>query len=142
MSVSSTRILSCLADAFLQGRIDYVTGWFAYPQPVYLQGDLQVFGSADTLGEALLLYREAALSIGTVTLRPRIVAEGVPVRGSSTLWVEWDHLDAEGRCLRTNQVRYVTHQAEGDLYPRVEMIDYTVTAFPDALATMPLSAIA
>ena len=142
MSDVQLRILNTMADSFIAGRMAFVTSCFAFPQPVFLEGELQVFGSPETLCEALCLYREAALAIGTAKLRPRIVAEGVPVRGYSSIWIEWDHLDADGKCLRTNQVRYATYQASGALYPRIEMIDYTVTAFPDALGTMPLSAIA
>ncbi|WP_415921008.1 hypothetical protein [Tateyamaria sp. SN6-1] len=133
MSEEKNRILNCFAEAFMQDRMEFLSNFFAYPQPVFLRGELQVFGAADTFIEALRLYRAAAMEIGTVTLRPRIVADGLTVRGYGSVWVEWDHLDADGTCLRTNQVRYATYQDAGALYPRIEMIDYTVTAFPEAL---------
>lgn len=142
MSDHNTRLLSCIADAFMEDRMDFAASCFAYPQPVFLRGDLQVFGSAATFIEALRLYRAAARAIGTVKLRPRVVAEGLEHNGYGSVWVEWDHLDRDGKCLRTNQVRYATYQPKGALYPTIEMIDYTVTAFPNALDALPRAQIA
>ncbi|WP_299687398.1 hypothetical protein [uncultured Tateyamaria sp.] len=137
MSRSITTVLSCLADALIDGRLDHITRYFAYPLPLYCNGELIVFGSPDTLKEALSMYRDAILAIGTVKMRPRLVAQGLPVRGYSSVWIEWDHLDAAGTCLRTNQVRYATYQGAMDLHPRIEIVDYTVTAFPELYESLP-----
>ena len=137
MPCTITRLLTCLGDTLVAGRLDQVTRHFTYPLPLYVNDDLVVFGTADTLAEGLSMYRDAILAIGTASLRPRVVAQGLPVRGVSSVWVEWDPLDANGTCLRSNQVRYATHQAATDLFPRVEMIDYTVTAFPELSHALP-----
>ena len=137
MSGSTVRILTCLADALMDNRIDAITPHFAYPLPFFVKGELVVFGSAATLREGLAIYRDQVLAIGARKIRPRVIAEGMPVRGYSSVWIEWDHLDGAGKCLRTNQVRYATYQRKTDLYPRIEMVDYTVTAFPGLYDVMP-----
>ncbi|MEL7261138.1 MAG: hypothetical protein AAGK69_07155 [Pseudomonadota bacterium] len=137
MSSTTTTLLSCLAEALLRGELDRISRHFVYPLPLFNKGELIVFGSPETFAEGLSMYRDAVLAIGTTKLRPRLVAEGLPVRGYSSVWIEWDHLDAAGEVLRTNQVRYGTHQGALDLHPRVEIIDYTVTAFPELQETMP-----
>ena len=131
------RLLTCLAEAFVENRIAHIASNFVYPLPVYLQGDLLIFGSAETFGEALSIYRAQMLDTGVARMRPRIIAEGLPLRGHGSTWVEWDHLSAGGTCLRTSQVRYVFSKSNIDLYPRVEMVDYTVTAFPELSDTLP-----
>ena len=134
---ANLRVLTCVGDALIADRIAHIAAYFVYPLPVYLKEDLLVFGSADTFAEALALYRAHVLKRGIVRLRPRIVANGLPLRGSASTWVEWDHLAADGTCLGTNQVRYVFSKTAMDLYPRVEMVDYTVTAFPEFSNALP-----
>lgn len=107
---------------------------FTYPMPLYISDDLQVFGAACTFAEVLTMYRCAVERAGVTQLVPRIVAHGLVVRGYSNVWVEWDHLSATGRCLRTSQVRYVmSHQSPG-AWPRIELVDYCATAFPEVPA--------
>ena len=139
MSDSVTRFFSSLKDALIEGRIDYITRHCVYPIPVFMYGDLIVCGSAETFGELLSQYREAVLAIGTVKIRPRLIAHGLPVRGYSNLWIEWDHLDAKGQCLRTNQIHYAVYQGAHDLFPRVELIELTVSAFPELSYDLPIS---
>lgn len=137
MSAAQLRMFNALADAFVDDRIDLVASCFSYPLPMFLEGELQVFGSADTLAEALAMYREASRGLGVRKFQPRIVAEGLAVNGCSCVWVEWDHLDADGNCKRSNQVRYAVRQTAPDQCPTIEMVDYTVTAFPKLLHQHP-----
>jgi len=134
MSRKTERMLSCLANAFMQGRIAYVTQFFVYPLPLYREESLTVLTSAPAFAQVLEEYRDAVLKMGATQVRPRVVAQGLPKNGYTHSWVEWDHLGPEGRVLCTNQVRYATHMASGALYPRVELIDYTVSAFPELFA--------
>lgn len=120
-----------MATAFIDGRLDYVASLFVCPLPVFMKDELIVFGSADTLVEGLEIYRDTALSLGITQIHGRVVAEGLPRSGCFNLWVEWDHQDDSGTCLRMSQVRYVArHMADG-LFPRFEVADYTVTGFPE-----------
>ncbi|WP_299370586.1 hypothetical protein [uncultured Tateyamaria sp.] len=133
------QFLQQLADAFRAGRLDDIADSFAYPMPFYACGGMVVFGSTATLAEALALYRDASIVAGVDRIVPRIVAQGIMIRGYANMWVEWDHLDAKGTCLRTSQVRYVFFQADGMPAPVIEMVDYTVQAFPDLNAQLPLA---
>lgn len=142
MAVSCVQFLENLAHAFDQDRLDVIAQHFAYPCPFYADNNITVFGGPSALIEGLQLYRTATVKAGIVRVVPRIVAQGVPVRGYSNVWVEWDHLTADRTCLRTNQVRYAVFQDSAALFPRIEMIDYTVIAFPEVQDQFPMFATA
>ncbi|MEO0864720.1 MAG: hypothetical protein AAFY39_09055, partial [Pseudomonadota bacterium] len=124
MTSRSHRLLECLGEAFLAGRLDYVASNFAFPMPLFQDGDLVVFGTAEMMVEGLQMYLDEARQYGTARLRPRVIAEGIPARNHSSVWVEWDHCGADGTCLRTSQVRYVLYQDHGQVYPKIEAADY------------------
>ena len=105
----------------------------------YVHDGLLVFGSPATLVEALEEYRNVALANGIVRIEPRIIAEGIPVNRRTDLWIEWDHLDKDGNCLRTNQGRFVLRQPLGSVASLIEMVDYKVTAFPELVEQLPLA---
>lgn len=142
MHSNTHRFLTSLAQSFDANRLDVVANNFAYPMPFYTDDGMQVFGAASTLVEGLAAYRDAVRDAGATHLRPRIIAEGLRVRGYCNVWVEWDHLDDAGQCLRTNQVHYVLFQADTDLFPKIELVEYTVTAFPEVFDRPPMSATA
>jgi hypothetical protein len=139
MAIGNKRFLENLGQNFLANRLDAVAGHFAFPMPFYAANGLQVFGAACTLKEGLTMYRDAAIRAGVVRMVPRILAEGLVVNGYSNLWVEWDHIDAKGTCLCSNQVHYVVHQDAAALYPKIEMVEYTVLAFPEVPAAMAMA---
>ena len=138
MSHDYQTMLACLADAMLSRRFTFIAAQCAYPLPFYYEGGLAVFDSPERFEEALLNYHTAMLNDGVVRLAPRIIARGLSWHGSADIWAEWDHLDANGQCLRTSQARYVGHLPQGARYPTVEMIDYTVGAFPELTRSLPL----
>ncbi|WP_299724753.1 hypothetical protein [uncultured Tateyamaria sp.] len=131
-----------MARNFWENRLDSVAEHFAYPMPLYADDGLQVFGAACTLKEGLSLYRDAAIRAGIVRMNPRILAEGLTVNGYSNVWVEWDHINADGVCLRTSQVHYVFYRDAGALFPRIELVEYTVLAFPEVPASIAMPKIA
>lgn len=139
MSDQTLHFLKQLAQAFEQGRLYALAQHFKYPMPAYVHGGLLVFGAADTFVELLAQYRDIAWAAGVTRLEPRIVAEGLRVRDAALLWVEWDHLDHDGICLRTSQVCYARHYPKDSLSPQIELIDYTVPAFPELAADLPLA---
>ncbi|WP_299140168.1 hypothetical protein [uncultured Tateyamaria sp.] len=142
MSVSHQQFLERLAHAFCAGHLGQVAEHFVYPMPYYSDHGLVVFGSTGTLSEGLALYHQACKANGVDRITPRIVAEGMTIRGYSNVWVEWDHFDHAGVCMRTSQVRYVLFQETGALFPKIEMVDYTVQAFPEVNDDMPAMATA
>lgn len=142
MAHAHLHFLQDLADGFCENRLADVADHFVYPMPLYAGAQLQVYGAAATLAEGLAMYRDAARDAGVCTIVPRIVAQGLPVRGYSHMWVEWDHLSAAGHCLRTSQVHYILYQSGAALFPKIELVDYKVTAFPQVMQDMGLSATA
>jgi len=134
--------LNGLARHFLDRRIDLVADHFVYPLPFYSDDKLQVFGAACTLQEALAMYRDAIDQAGIVRIAPRIIAEGIAVGRCSNVWVEWDHIDHAGLCQRISQVHYVLKRDGATPGPKIELVDYKVTAFPEVPASflMALSA--
>lgn len=127
-----------LADMFAQEDLSRISDHFTYPLPFFAESGLLVFGAATSLQEALKLYYDATQEAGIVRLIPRVIAHGVPVRGYSNVWVEWDHVDTHGDLKRTSQVRYAVYQPKDAMLPRLELVDYTVTAFPELHPDLPL----
>jgi len=130
--------LRAIAVAFCEGRLDHVAQHFSVPMPLYTDKNLIVFGARHSLVEALDLYLQAVRKAGIVRIEPRIVATGIPVKGYSNLWVEWDHFDENDTCVKTSQVRYAIHHERDALTPQLEMVDYTISAFPDVMNELPL----
>lgn len=139
MSTKTLHFLNALARAFEQDRLLALAHHFSFPVAAYMHDGLLVFGSPATLVEALQEYRNIAAAKGITKLVPRIVAEGLPANRYSNLWVEWDHLDKNDRCQRTSQVRFVLYHPAGCVSPYIEMVDYTVTAFPELAEHLPLA---
>ena len=142
MSDASCRFLNTLSLSFMQGRLDAVVENFVFPIPLYAADSLQVFGAACTFKEVLTMYRDATLNAGITRIEPRVVAEGLPVNGYSNVWVEWEHMDVAGNCVKTSQVHYVFYLAEAALFPKIEMIEYTMLAFPEISASFSMAKIA
>lgn len=142
MSNSACRFLNTLSQNFMNGRLDAVVENFVFPIPLYAGDSLQVFGAPCTFKEVLAMYLDETRKAGIAQLVPRILATGLPANGYSNVWVEWDHLDADGTCLKTSQVHYVFHQADAALFPKIEMVEYTELAFPDIPKSFSLAKIA
>lgn len=139
MSAKTLHFLNALARAFEENRLLALAHHFSFPMAAYMHDGLLVFGSPVTLVEALEEYRHVALINGVASIEPRIIAEGIPKNGRTDIWIEWDHVDHEGVCLRTNQVRFVIREQEGHGSPLVEIADFKVTAFPELAARLPLA---
>jgi len=139
VSSVTRKFLNNLATNFIETRLDAVAESFVFPVPIYAHGNLQVFGAACTLKEVLVLYRDAMEQAGITRIVPRVLAEGLPVNGYSNVWVEWDHFDAAGRCLRTSHVHYVFFQHDTALFPKIELVEYKTMAFPEVCAAFPMT---
>ena len=140
MSASVMPFLERLVRHFFADQCELIAAYFAYPMPFYAKDDLAVFTAPHALTEGLRAYRHATQTAGIVDLKPRIVAEGLPVRRYSSIWVEWDHIDGDGACVLTGQARYVLHDDPGDVDPKIEMVDYTRLAFPEITTHLPMAA--
>jgi hypothetical protein len=142
MTTGNEQFLQNLRCAFVDCQPDIITTHFTFPMPFYTPDGMVVFGKAATLLEGLKLYRSIARNAGVVDMIPRIVAQGMPVRGYSNLWVEWENLDADGVLLSSSQVRYVLFQDGTSEHPKIDMVDFTVNAFPEIQQHFPMSATA
>ncbi len=142
MSDATCLFLSGIVENLMQGRIDAVLENFVFPIPLYAGDTLQVFGAPCTFKEVLTMYHDASLNAGITKITPRILADGLPVNGYSNVWVEWDHLDAQGTCLKTSQVHYVLRYDDAARSPKIELIEYIEQAFPEVSASYSMTKIA
>ena len=142
MATITKQFLDTLARNFMEDRLDAVAEHFVFPIPLYAQDSLQVFGAPCTFKEVLTLYRDATVRTGVTNIVPRILAEGIPVNGYSNLWVEWDHYDTAGTCVRTSQVHYILFCDAAMLFPKIELVEYKVLAFPEVPESFVLAKIA
>lgn len=142
MSTPILRFFNDLASDFISDRLDVVAAQFVYPLPLYAGDKLQVFGGAEVYVEAISMYREAVRDAGITQIVPRIIAPGLVVRNISGVWVEWDHCDRDGRVVRISQVRYYLSHKGAQVPAKIEMVEYTMTAFPEVTAQYPLRATA
>ncbi|MEP1587187.1 MAG: hypothetical protein ABJR46_17200 [Tateyamaria sp.] len=133
MSKINTQFLKALAGMFNQGDLAGVAEQFIFPLPFYSNDRLFVFKTPETYVEALDLYRGGVSAGALAKIVPRVVAEGMPVRHYSNVWVEWDHLDTAGHLFLTSQVHYIFHRHSDADFPKVELIEYKVGEFPDVL---------
>lgn len=118
------------AEAFFAGDIDDIVENFNFPLPIYVADEVFVY-DRDSLASAMAQYREVIRAEGIDGLKARVVAQGLPIRGRSTVWVEWDHVSANGSRIRTNQAQYMLAQAEGIRAPKIDMVDYRQVSFPE-----------
>ncbi|WP_299654351.1 hypothetical protein [uncultured Tateyamaria sp.] len=138
MTQSLTQFLTSLSHAFCTDRLEYLAQHVTYPLPLYTRGELLVFGAPTALIEALGMYRKAAHDADIEKIVPRVIATGIPHKGYSNLWVEWDHFDASDNLICTSQVRYAIFHDKMALHPKIEMVDYTSMAFPEVSESLPL----
>lgn len=139
MSTQTMPLLNSLARAFEAKELNAFARHFSYPLALYAHDGLLVFGSPATLIEALEDYCNTARDHGVTQLQPRVIAEGIPINERKDIWVEWDHLDAAGTCLRTSQVRFVLRSLPDRPVPVIDLVDYKVAAFPELAEHLPLS---
>ena len=138
MPQSMERFLTQLSHAFCNDALLELAQNFTYPLPLYTKGELLVFGAPSALVEALTHYRDAARKADIACITPRIIASGLPQKGYSNLWVEWDHFDSTDQLICTSQVRYAVFQDKLALSPKIEMVDYTALGFPEVSDALPL----
>lgn len=125
------RFFEDIATDFIADRLDRVAARFVYPLPMYMGHDLQVFANAAMFLEALEVYREAVRDADITSLTPRLVASGITSKTNSSLWIEWDHSDSTGKNHRISQVRYFLQKPEFGQPPKIQMIEYSDSAFPE-----------
>ena len=138
MPQSMIRFLTTLSHAFCSDRLDDLAQHCTYPLPLYTKGELLVFGAPTALIEALTVYRDVARKADIKRIVPRVIASGLPHKGYSNVWVEWDHYDSAGALVCTSQVRYAIFQDGLSLTHKIEMVDYTSLGFPEVSDALPL----
>lgn len=129
MPNANYQFLQALAHDFYHDRMESAASRFVVPLPMYVEGDLDVYSAMDNLMSRLAHQRRIMERNGLITIKPRIIAEGLLVNGYSHLWVEWDYLDEVGQSQRTSQVRYVLFHDGLSKFPQIEMVDCKVAAF-------------
>ncbi|WP_210527136.1 hypothetical protein [Rubellimicrobium arenae] len=111
-----------LGDLFVQGRIREMTGSWAYPCPVEVQGGLVVMRNAAMM-EAFLAMRHAdAIQRGLTAMIPRIAAIEMPRKERFRVWLRWEY-EFRDQCVpdEYGSLYYLARNPWGTL--TIEMLD-------------------
>lgn len=123
--------LTTLAEAQLRCGGAGLAKYFQFPIAYYLPERVLVFSRPDVLKARFIAHEAYLKSVGVHRIQPRqvTVLDGTDMRAMIAL--EWHYLNADGEILRQSQVRYVLCRNEevGDL--QIELVDYSVTAYPE-----------
>lgn len=118
-----------LADAFLAGDHEWLAGIYIYPLVVYIENDITLERSPEKTLANLFERREIVLRGGTRSVKSNLISVGKPDTGRFPVRVDWEFLDAEGRQLTRNQLRYFCRFDElGNI--RIEILEFLKQGFP------------
>lgn len=117
-----------LADAFLVGNHGWLAGIYTYPFVIYIEGEIALERTPDvTLGK-LFERRGIALLAGTCSIRSDTLKIGKSVDGRFPVRVNWYFLDADGREITRNELRYFCRQTPGGEI-RIESLEFIRRGF-------------
>jgi hypothetical protein len=131
MASSVEELCHALVSAFSEGRVDRLSDHYVYPLVIYLPKGFRVEMTPKETAETVFARRAAAVLAGMQTVRLRIAEVAEMEGGRMPVRLSWDFLDSEGRTIARSTMRYFCRRAE-DGTLRVEMIEFTEIAFPDA----------
>ena len=120
-----------LASAFAEGRLEDIPDNYIYPLAVYLPDGIRIEMSPRETAEAVFVRRTVALKAGMRSVRVGIAGVTEMEGGRIPVSLTWEFLDANGQPIGQSSMRYFCRRSrDGTL--RVEMIEFTELAFPEA----------
>lgn len=123
MAQSIAKFMQELADAFFQGDHEWLTGIYAYPLAVFLNGDIMIEETPQDALNNLFLRRASAIAAGTVRITAKVLDSGDPSQGRFPVRVDWHFIGKGGKLIAINELRYFCHLAESG-EPRVEIVEF------------------
>lgn len=84
-----TAFFSLLGRQFVQGRLEEMVRYWAFPCPVEVEGQLVVMRNPEVFVTYLAERRATALASGLTDMTPRISAIEMPRKGRFRVWLRW-----------------------------------------------------
>lgn len=120
-----------VADAFYSGDHVWLSGIYIYPLVVYVEGEIFLERTPEETLAALFERREVALRAGTHTIEAQLLEIGSDDAGRFPVRVDWMFLDADGRVVTRNRLRYFC-RFDGEGHPRIEILEFIERGLPSA----------
>lgn len=115
--------MQALADAFLAGDHDWLSGVYTYPLAVYLDGEILIEATAEDALQNLFARRASAVSAGTKRIDARVIDYVETADTRFPVRVDWHFMNADGDCFATNELRYYCrHAPDGCI--RIEILEF------------------
>ena len=112
-----------VADAFMSGDHEWLSGIYIYPLVVYLDGNIFLERTPEQTLASLFKRREAAYRAGTNMIRSTVIDVGPNDAGRFPVRVDWDFLAADGSVIARNELRYFCRfDAERDIL--IEILEF------------------
>lgn len=112
-----------LANAFLSGDHEWLSGIYEYPLVVYIEGEIALERTPAETMASLFARREKALRAGTVQIRSDVLTVGESDKGRFPVRVNWTFLSGTGRVLARNEMQYFCRLTEDQNY-RIEIVEF------------------
>lgn len=118
-----------VADAFLSGDHEWLSGIYIYPLVVYVHGEIFLEHTPEETLAALFERREAALRVGTQLIRSNVLEIGSDDVGRFPVRADWEFLGPDGQIIARNKLRYFC-RFDGEGHPRIEILEFIERGFP------------
>ena len=128
MEPSVSAFFQRLADAFLNGDHEWLSGVYIYPLVVYIEGEIALERTPAQSLSALFERRQKALSAGTAGIRTEVLEVGEASSGRFPVRVDWTFLSASGREVAKNELRYFCRFSD-DGSVQIEIVEFIRRSF-------------
>lgn len=125
-----------LSDACMRQSGDVTTRYFNLPAAYYTPKNLHVFSNRDSLAARLDAYRTFLTDRGITRISPANITVIETSGERALVQVDWEYLNGHGAQQRMACAQYVLRRGQvlGDL--RIELVDYSVVAYPQFMEHM------
>lgn len=117
-----------IAQLWLDGDLDALVSFYAYPLPVYSPGSLRIETGAEESRASIAERRRKAITAGTRDIVTRTLSIGQSDDERIPAEVEWIYLDDMARTIGRSEIRYYCRQNPGGAVV-IEMIEFLTLAF-------------
>lgn len=128
-----------LCQLFNEGRTDEIVDLYTSTLPVYSENGLTLYSQRTDTEVFVRRLTYAMRSAGTKRLGYRLIATIPSADGKTSMChIEWLYIDANGKTINTGEVKYLCGPDRDETF-KILMVDYIRSAFPEALAKLPLA---
>jgi hypothetical protein len=124
-----------VADAFLSGDHEWLSGIYIYPLVVYIDEEIFLEHTPEETLATLFERREAAYRAGTQSIRSTVLMIGSHEVGRFPVRVDWEFINAAGNVVAKNELRYFCRFDE-EGHTRIEILEFLKRGFPNPNSTV------